>query len=120
MLQHYLAIGYLDPSQVRVGKRVPARPLDPEIIHRLLRHYAEPWAEGSYLLGGHRVEFQDGYLVCPWLMPSTIRETEALALAVVRECGCIMADIGCRHIIKPEYLINKPTPEELDRLDQPG
>ena len=64
---HSLTIGHLDLEAVRRGKMHLLRPLDMAVAMQVLREigtvdeYGKPW------LGKARVDFRDGYIVCPWL-----------------------------------------------------
>ena len=116
MLVHHLTIVFLDPFAIKAGRAEATRSLDPEVVQALLQEYAEPYSVGKYTIGGHAVLFENGYVVCPWLMPAKIQRAVSFATAVVKKTGCIMADLGCRKIIEPSELNHEPTAEELDDL----
>jgi hypothetical protein len=101
---HDLTIGHLDPAGIRERRRTVIKPLERDVVDRLLKELGGTDPEGHPTLGGARVRFEDGYLVVPWLGGSTNRFSEEFALRMRRETGCLIADLGHRCVIGPEQL----------------
>ena len=80
------------------------KPLDMEVVDRLLKELGSNDADGNATLGGAKVRFEDGYVVVPWLGGATNRVSEEFALRLQRETGCLIADMGHRCVIQPELL----------------
>ena len=61
--------------------------------------------DGSPTLERGKVEFRDGYLVCPWRIGGWHNRTaEEFALRLQQETGCVLADREHSRIIEPEQL----------------
>ena len=101
---HKLTIGHFDVEALKDGRLVVLRPLDMTVVTRLLREFGQVSEQDRATLGGHAVEFKDGYIVCPWLMAQRVRPTEALATRLREETGCVMYDAGRREIVTPEKM----------------
>jgi hypothetical protein len=101
---HDLTIGHLDPAGIPECRRTVLKPLERDVVDRLLKELGETDNEGHPTLGGARVRFGDGYLVVPWLGGWTNRVSEEFALRMRRETGCLIADLGHRCIIDPTQL----------------
>jgi hypothetical protein len=101
---HELTIGHLDLAGIRERRRTGLKPLEWDVVDRLLRELGGSDAEGRPTLGGARVRWEDGYLVVPWLGRWTNRVSEEFALRKHRETRCLIADLGHRCIIVPEQL----------------
>src|SRR5262249_52350570 len=80
------------------------KPLERDVVDRLLKELGGTDAEGHPTLGGARVRFEDGYIVVPWLGGWTNRVSEEFALRMRKETGCLIADMGHRCVIDPEQL----------------
>ena len=64
---HNLTIGHLDPAAIVSERRVVVlQPLELATVDCLLEELGGTDGEGTPTLGGGKVEFRDGYLVCPW------------------------------------------------------
>jgi hypothetical protein len=101
---HDLTIGHLDPAGIPLRRKTVLRPLEKEVVDRLLKELGGTDSEGHPTLGGARVRFEDGAVVVPWLGGWTNRTSEEFALRLQRETGCLVADLGHRCIIGPEQL----------------
>src|SRR5690349_1913857 len=101
---HQLTIGHLDIESLERGCVHVLRPLDMDVVTRLLQEIGEIDSDGRARLGGHLVEVKSGYIVCPWLMPLRNRRTEEFARRLWQETGCVMADVKRREVIRPEQL----------------
>jgi hypothetical protein len=101
---HDLTIGHLDPAGVPERRRTVLKPLELAIVARLLKELGETDSEGNPTLDGAGVQFEDGYVVVPWLGGRTNRKSEEFALRMGRETGCLIADVGHRRIVEPEQL----------------
>jgi hypothetical protein len=97
---HHLTLGHLNERLINEwGQIAVLRPLDPEIVDRLLREYGGKDAEGNPTLGGYPVEWKDGYVECGWMMPLRVRAAEAFARQLQDETGCVMADASSRRLV---------------------
>ena len=101
---HDLTIGHLDPAGIEVRRRTVLKPLDVQVVNRLLKELGSTDTDGNATLGGAKVRFEDGYIVVPWLGGGTNRVSEEFALRMQRETGCLIADMGHRCVIEPELL----------------
>ena len=101
---HDLTIGHLVPTGIPERRRTVLKPLERDVVDRLLKELGGTDAEGHPTLGGARVRFEDGYLIVPWLGGWTNRVSEEFALRMQRETGCLIADLGHRCVIDPEQL----------------
>jgi hypothetical protein len=108
---HRLTIGHLDPDAVRQRRVVVTRPLDMGIVMPLLREFGEPDAEGRPNISGRPVEIRDGYLVCPWLMPSPIPGVAEFALKLQEQTGCVLADVNRCVVVDRELLLSQSFPK---------
>src|SRR5262249_62354286 len=94
----------LDPTGIPERRRTVLKPLERDVVDRLLKELGGTDAEGHPTLGGARVRFEDGYLIVPWLGGWTNRVAEEFALRMQRETGCLIADLGHRCVIDSEQL----------------
>ena len=108
---HRLTIGHLDPDAVRERRVVVTRPLDMEIVTRLLREFGEPDPAGRPNISGRPVEIHEGYLVCPWLMPSPIPGAAEFALKLQEQTGCLLADVNRCTVVDRELLLAQSYPQ---------
>jgi hypothetical protein len=116
---HRLTIGHLDPNAVRERRIVVTRPLDMGIVTRLLGEFGEPDEAGRPNISGRPVEIRDGYLVCPWLMPSPIPGVAEFALKLQEQTGCLMADVNRAVVVDRELLLSQSYPQRAPR-GEPG
>jgi hypothetical protein len=117
---HRLTIGHLDPDAVRERRVVVTRPLDMGIVTRLLGEFGEPDAAGRPNISGRPVEIHDGYLVCPWLMPSPIPGVAEFALKLQEQTGCLMADVHHATVVDRELLLSQSYPQRVPRGESEG
>jgi hypothetical protein len=101
---HDLTIGHLDPAGIPLRRKTVLKPLEKDIVDRLLKELGETDPEGHPTLGGARVRFEDGAVIVPWLGGWTNRSAEEFALRIQRETGCLIADLGHRCLIRPGQL----------------
>lgn len=97
---HNLTLGHFDVEALKNGRLVVLRPLDKSVVTRLLQELGQVDESGRATLGGHAVEFKDGYLVCPWLLARRVEAAEEFAKRLHQETGCVMYD-KTRHAIVP-------------------
>jgi hypothetical protein len=116
---HRLTIGHLDPDAVRERRVVVTRPLDMGIVTRLLREFGEPDPAGRPNISGRPVEIRDGYIVCPWLMPSPIPGVAEFALKLQEQTGCVLAEVGNAVVVDRETLLSQSYPKRSPR-GEPG
>src|SRR5204863_4333210 len=95
------------------------RPLDPGIVTPLLREFGEPDEAGRPTISGRPVEIHDGYLVCPWLMPSPIPGVAEFALQLQEQTGCLLADVNRCTVVDRELLLAQSYPKHGPRAE-PG
>src|SRR5271166_6273731 len=96
---HKLTMGHFDIQALKDSKLVVLRPLDMNVVSRLLQEVGQVSEDGRPSLGGHAVEFKDGYLVCPWLMAQRVHATEEFARRLQQETGCELYDVSRRQIV---------------------
>jgi hypothetical protein len=101
---HDLTIGHLDPAGVALRRRTVIKPLEMDVVNRILHELGGTDAEGNPTLDGAKVRFEEGTVVVPWLGGWTNRISEEFAIRMKRETGCLIADLGHRHVIEPEQL----------------
>jgi hypothetical protein len=111
---HHLTMGHIDPTAVQERRLVVTRPLDRDVVTRLLDEFGKPGPDGRPALDTSRVEFHDGYIVCPWLMPYPVPGVAEFALRLQEETGCILADVSGCAVVDQEMLLRnsrwKPVP----------
>lgn len=101
---HKLALGHFDVEALKNRRLVVLRPLDMSVATRLLQEVGQIDESGRAALGGHTVEFKNGYIVCPWLMAQRVRATEEFARRLHQETDCVMYDTGRREIVRLEQM----------------
>jgi hypothetical protein len=113
MMLHNLTMGHLDPAAIVSERRITVvRPLELETVDRLLKELGRTDRDGSPMLDGAKVEFREGYLVCPWRIGGWHnRAVEEFALRLQHETGCVLADREHSRIIEPEELQAMRSPE---------
>jgi hypothetical protein len=99
---HTLAIGHFDLEALKSRRIAVLQPLDMRVVQRLIRKMGNITEDGTATLGGRTVEYKNGYIVCPWLMPFRIPATEELARQLQQELGCVLYDEGRREVVTPE------------------
>jgi hypothetical protein len=106
MMLHNLTIGHVDPAAIVNERRVVVlRPLEMDAVHRLLEELGGIDKDGIPTLETGKVEFRDGYLVCPWRVGGWRNRTaEEFAIRLQRETSCILADREHSRVIGPEQL----------------
>jgi hypothetical protein len=106
MMLHNLTVGHLDPAPiVRERRLVVLRTLEMDTVDRLLKEFGALDQDGSPRLEGGKIEFREGYLVCPWRIGGWENRTaEEFVLRLQRETGCVLADREHSRIIQPEQL----------------
>lgn len=90
---HFLTVGYLDEAAVGRAQLSLVRPLDSELIARLLLQYRDKTDSTDPTFEQHRVIVGDGYVRCPWYSPRFNRTSVQFALALSEAAGCLMADV---------------------------
>ncbi len=106
MMVHNLTIGHLDPAAIVNERRIAVlHPLELDVVDRLLNELGGIDDTGARTLEKGKVEFRDGYLVCPWRIGGWHNRTaEEFALRLQQETGCVLADREHSRIIEPEQL----------------
>jgi hypothetical protein len=115
---HMLTLGHFDPSAILRGEILIQKALNLELVYDLLEIHGHCDEDGNYSLEGHPVRIENGYIVCPWLMPATINATREFAKALYSQSHCLMADVERRRLISPSTFLEPPQPEEVARLIQ--
>ncbi len=101
---HKLTMGHFDVEALKNRRLVVLRPLDMNIVTRLLQEVGQVDEDGRASLGGHSVEVKEGYVVCPWLMAHRVLATEAFARRLQEETGCVLYDATRREIVTLEQM----------------
>jgi hypothetical protein len=101
---HKLTMGHFDIEALKDRKLVVLRPLDLNIVTRLLQELGHVGEDGRASLGGHVVEIKDGYIVCPWLMAQRVHAAEKFARRLQQETGCVLYDAARREIVTLEQM----------------
>ena len=99
------------------GGRLPwaTQPLDDMgIVSRLLGEFGET---GRPTIGGSQIELHDGYLVCPWLMPSPVPGIAEFALRLQEEIGCVLTDADRCTIVGRNLLLAQSCPRSRPRAE---
>jgi len=106
MMLHNLTIGHLDPAAIVNERRIAVlRPLELTVVNRLLEELGGIDKQGTRTLETGKVEFRDGYLVCPWRIGGWHNRTaEEFALRLRQQTECVLADREHSRIIEPEQL----------------
>lgn len=92
-LVHSLTIGHIDPIAVVERREVVVkRPLDMESVRAFV----------DGLDGGlEDARFFENYIVVPWLKWNAVNtNAERLAQKLVRDFGCLMADVGNAQMVE--------------------
>ena len=77
----------------RGGRIAILRPLEMDVVYRVLKELGGIDEDGSPTLERGRVEFRDGYLVCPSRIGGWHNRTaEEFALRLQHETACTLAD----------------------------
>ena len=101
---HQLAMGHFDVEALKNRKLVVLRPLEMNVVRRLLQEVGHMAEDGLASLGGHPVEIKDGYIICPWLMAQRVLATEEFAKRLQQETGCVLYDAARREIVTLEEM----------------
>jgi hypothetical protein len=86
-----------------------AKPLDMQIVRRLLDEFGEIDAIGRPTLGGWKVRFEDGCVILPWKGSATNRVAEEFAIKLQQETGCALQIANTGGCSKPA---NSPQSEK--------
>ena len=116
---HKLTIGHLDEAAVQERRVVVTRPLDMGVVTPLLHEFGGTDEVGRPTIGGLRVEIRNGYLVCPWLMPSPVPGVAEFALKLQEQTGCVLAEMGSAVVVDRELLLSQSYPKRAPR-GEPG
>jgi hypothetical protein len=102
---HRLTLGHLDPVAIVRDRRVAVeRPLDTDVVYRLLAELGAVDSQGRWTLDDDGVKIHDGYVVIPWQGAWPNRVAEEFALRLHCETGCLLADREHARVIAPELL----------------
>jgi hypothetical protein len=101
---HKLAVGHFDLEALKDRKLVALRPLDANVVRRLVQELGQVADDGRATLAGHAVEFKEGYIICPWLMAQRVTAAEDFAKRLQQETGCLLFDLGRREVVTLEEM----------------
>jgi hypothetical protein len=102
---HRLTLGHLDPDAItREGRAVVLKPLDMELVRRLLSELGESDRDGRWTLDGDDVTVHDGYVIVPWQGGWRNRIAEEFALRLEDQTGCVIADREHGRLVEPSQL----------------
>jgi hypothetical protein len=114
---HALTMGHLDVDAVGRGKVIVLRPLEPDVVERLVHEFGNVDECGQAWVGNLPVRFQDGFLTCPW--PGTQHPlVEDFARRLQAATGCLVADVQHRHIVKLDSL-RSSRQDHRDQTERP-
>ncbi len=80
------------------------RPIDMQVVRRLLADLGGTDAAGVPTLDGWKVRFADGCVILPWIGGRTNRVAEEFAIRLQRETGCTLADREHGRVIEGRQL----------------
>jgi hypothetical protein len=102
---HILTMGHLDPAAVSRRQAIVLRPLDLDIVSRLLQELGGRDELGRSTLDDLPVEIKDGTVACRWLIGGYCNHVaEEFALRLHKETGCVLADREHSRLIEPDQL----------------
>lgn len=101
---HNLTLGHFDIEALKNRKKVVLRPLDWNVVTRLLQELGTVDESGRATLGGCAVEVKEGYIVCPWLLAKRVEAGEEFARRLHQETGCVMYDETRHEIVRLEQM----------------
>ena len=101
---HKLTMGHFDVDALARRQLVVVRPLELDVVARLLEELGVASDGGRVVFGCYPLEFKDGYIECPWLMPWPVPQVQEFARRLCQETGCLMYDRTRREIVTPERL----------------
>jgi hypothetical protein len=102
---HILTMGHLDPDAVGRRQAIVLRPLDTDIVNRLLHELGGTDEQGRPTLDGVPVEIRNGTIACRWWVGGHCnRVAEEFALRLQKETGCVLADREHSRVIEPDLL----------------
>jgi hypothetical protein len=78
---HYLTVGHLDQEALQGCTAVALKPLDPDIVRRILAEF--PVLEA---------EWRDGLVILRWHGMGDAKRAESFAARLQAETGCMVAD----------------------------
>ena len=101
---HKLTLGHFDVEALKNRRLVVLRPLDWNVVTRLLHEFGTVDESGRATLGDHAVEVKEGYIICPWLMARRVQAAEEFARRLHQETGCVMYDASRHEIVRLEQM----------------
>jgi hypothetical protein len=90
---HFLTVGHLDEAAVREARLLVLRPLDSQILMRLLSQYRDEKDSAEPFFEKHHVVIDRGAVRCPWYTPRLNRTAVQFSLALADAAGCQIADV---------------------------
>jgi Uma2 family endonuclease len=116
---HTLAIGHFNSAALRDRRIIVDFPLKADNVQRWLHQFARI-DNNVATFDGREVEFHDGYIVCPWLMPRLIPAAAQFAERLQQETGCFLYDLGRHELVRVDDLWSRSRwaipPEPARRL----
>jgi len=102
---HILTMGHLDPSAVLRRQAIVLRPLEMDVVNRLVLELGGIDDRGRPTLDGVPVEITNGTVACRWWVGGHCnRVAEEFALRLQKETGYVLADREHCRIVEPEQL----------------
>jgi hypothetical protein len=92
-------MGHFDQGELAQRLIRVTRPLDMEIVYRLLDELGERLGPGEHKLGGFPVRFRDGYIECIWMAVGRIPEAVELGRRLHEETGCDVLEVRSRQVL---------------------
>jgi hypothetical protein len=104
---HNLTAGFFDRNGV------VSRPMDMEVVRRLLDEVGEVDGSGTPTLGGWKVRFEDGCVILPWRGGTRNRVSEEFAIKLQEATGCMLADLEHGRTVKAAELAGFQVSQKL-------
>jgi hypothetical protein len=100
---HFLTAGYFDEAAVEQVQLQVLRPLDPQVLDRLLNQFRDR-DTAALTFEGKPVTLKNGCVRVPWYSPGLNVTSLKFLLALHAETGCVMADLEHGRMQTPAYL----------------
>src|SRR5262245_29347265 len=99
---HRLTLGHFDvTATLQQGRVVVLRPLEMDVVLRLLRECGASEEGGMFRFGHPPLQFHDNYIVCPWLLPGKPHEdTKRFVRRLQEETCCVALDVTNRRTVE--------------------
>jgi hypothetical protein len=86
-------MGHFDPAELAQRLIRVTKPLDMDVVYRLLDELGERRGPGEYMLGGHPVRFRDGYIECIWVAIGYVPNVIEFGRRLHQATGCDVLEV---------------------------